>query len=52
MDKGKVKAQVLNYLKATHLQLGIILNFGEESLFMDRVVNFEEYNKSRSGRNT
>lgn len=51
MDKGKVKAQVLNYLKATHLQLGIILNFGEESLFMDRVVNFEEYNKSRSGRN-
>lgn len=52
MDKRKVKAQVLNYLKATHLQLGIILNFGEESLFMDRVVNFEEYNKSRSGRNT
>lgn len=39
-----MKAQVLNYLKATHLQLGIILNFGEESLFMGRVVNFVEYN--------
>lgn len=47
MNKGQVKAQVLNYLKATHLLLGIIFNFGETSLFKDRVVNFDEYNRVR-----
>lgn len=46
MDLGLVRAQLLNYLKATHLQLGIILNFGEKSLFKDRLVNFDDYNKS------
>lgn len=45
MNLGLVKAQLLNYLRATHLLLGIILNFGEESLFKERVVNFEDYNK-------
>lgn len=48
MDIGLVKAQVLNYLRATRLLLGIILNFGEESLFKDRVINFTEYNRLKS----
>lgn len=46
MNIGLVKAQLLNYLKATHLSLGIILNFGVTSLFVERVVNFDDYNKS------
>lgn len=48
MDLGLVRAQVLNYLKATHKLLGIIINFGEEKLFSDRVVNFDEYNRLKS----
>lgn len=43
IDVDLVKAQVINYLRATRLQLGIILNFGEKSLFKDRVVNFVDY---------
>ena len=31
-------AQLLNYLKATSLQLGILVNFGEESLIYKRIV--------------
>jgi len=33
------KAQVLNYLKATNLKLGIILNFGPKRLETHRVLN-------------
>jgi GxxExxY protein len=32
------EAQVLNYLKATGLKLGILLNFGEESLKYRRLI--------------
>ncbi len=32
------KAQLLNYLKATQLQLGLILNFGKERLEHERLV--------------
>ncbi len=32
------KAQLLNYLKATHLRLGLILNFGKEKLEYERLV--------------
>ncbi len=32
------EAQVLNYLKATNLKLGIILNFGMKSLHYKRIV--------------
>jgi GxxExxY protein len=32
------KAQVINYLKATNMELGIIINFGEGSLKHDRVI--------------
>lgn len=45
MDIGLVKSQILNYLKATHLLLGIILNFGADSLFSKRVINFDDYNR-------
>jgi GxxExxY protein len=31
-------AQVLNYLKATKLKLGIVLNFGKEKLEYKRIV--------------
>jgi GxxExxY protein len=34
------KAQAINYLKATKLQLAIILNFGKQSLQHERVVNY------------
>lgn len=33
------KAQVINYLKATDLKLGILVNFGEESLNPIRLLN-------------
>lgn len=33
------EAQVLNYLHATHLQLGILINFGEEKLHYKRLIN-------------
>ena len=35
IDKG----QVLNYLKATNLKLGLLLNFGSGSLEYKRVIN-------------
>ncbi|HYX07760.1 MAG TPA: GxxExxY protein, partial [Bacteroidales bacterium] len=31
-------AQVLNYLKATHLKLGLLVNFGAKSLEYKRIV--------------
>ena len=33
------KAQMLNYLKATGLNLGLILNFGSSSLEVKRLIN-------------
>lgn len=33
------KYQLLNYLKATGLELGILINFGEKSLNYKRMVN-------------
>jgi GxxExxY protein len=38
--------QVLNYLKATDMKLGILVNFGEKSLTYKRVIN------SHSSRNS
>ncbi|MCJ7765467.1 MAG: GxxExxY protein [Thiovulaceae bacterium] len=33
------KAQLINYLKATDMQLGLLVNFGQTSLESKRVVN-------------
>jgi len=33
------EAQLLNYLKATRLNLGLILNFGQQKLQIRRFVN-------------
>ena len=36
------KAQVLNYLNASNLELGLLVNFGETSLKWERVSRFNE----------
>ena len=36
---GKEKAQILNYLKATTLNRGLLLNFGATSLQYERFIN-------------
>ena len=33
------RAQVINYLKATGMKLGLLINFGESSLNHERLVN-------------
>jgi GxxExxY protein len=33
------KLQLLNYLKATHLKIGLLINFGDVKLQLKRVVN-------------
>ena len=33
------KRQVINYLKATNYQLGLLINFGESSLKWNRIIN-------------
>lgn len=34
------RSQVINYLKATGIKLGILVNFGEEFLSPERILNF------------
>lgn len=34
------KAQILNYLKATNLEVGLLLNFGSKSLEKQRFANY------------
>ena len=36
------EAQVLNYLKATKLQLGLLVNFGQKSLVYKRIIKTSE----------
>ncbi len=33
------EAQLINYLKATHTKLGILINFGKKSLQYKRIIN-------------
>lgn len=33
------EAQIINYLKASHVQLGILINFGEKNLTYKRFIN-------------
>ena len=37
---GINKSQVINYLKATQLKLGILINFGQEGLKYERLVKY------------
>ena len=36
------RAQVFNYLKATNLDLGLLVNFGESSLKVERIFNYRK----------
>lgn len=36
------KAQVLNYLKASNLEIGLLINFGKNSLKWQRITMFKE----------
>lgn len=36
------KAQAVNYLRATGLELAIIINFGQDSLQYERIVNYKK----------
>jgi len=45
---SKDVAQVINYLKGTNLELGLLINFGEESLKFERVVRQKNYRKEIS----
>ena len=37
------KAQVINYLKATNIELGILLNFGTPKLITERIIRLHSY---------
>ncbi len=37
---GIEKSQVINYLKATQIKLGLLINFGQEDLEYQRLVKF------------
>ncbi|WP_302422951.1 GxxExxY protein [uncultured Prevotella sp.] len=37
---GVHRAQVIHYLKATKMKLGFLVNFGEESLNIERIVRY------------
>ena len=34
------RAQIINYLKATKMTLGFLVNFGEESINIERIVRY------------
>jgi GxxExxY protein len=42
------KAQALNYLNATKLKVGLLVNFGEASLKWERIYRFDENELSKS----
>ena len=39
------KAQVISYLKASGLEVGLLMNFGNESLDVRRLVRYKDYIK-------
>jgi GxxExxY protein len=42
------KAQVINYLKASKLELGLLVNFGESKLKYERLVRLNSFNSRNS----
>ena len=39
------KAQVISYLKASGLEVALLINFGNESLDVRRLVRYHDYNR-------
>jgi GxxExxY protein len=46
------KAQILNYMKATNMELGILINFGEKKLKYDRLIRSTNANEFLSTNET
>jgi GxxExxY protein len=45
---SEYKAQVINYLKASKLELGLLVNFGESKLKYERLVRLNSFNSRNS----
>lgn len=45
-------AQVLNYLRATEMRLGLVVNFGEKSLTYKRILNSKYSHNSNNSQNS
>ncbi|MFH1522880.1 MAG: GxxExxY protein [Patescibacteria group bacterium] len=43
-------AQVISYLKASKLEIALLINFGNESLDVKRLVRFHDYHSTRINR--
>ena len=47
---GRERAQVINYLKATGLELGLLLNFGSGSLEYERLIRTTQNKSVKSAK--
>jgi GxxExxY protein len=46
------EAQIIHYLKATGMQVGVLINFGAESLEWERKVLSKDFNLRENSRNS
>ena len=46
------RAQVISYLKASKLEIALLINFGNESLDIKRLVRFHDYQSTKINRQT
>lgn len=44
------RAQVISYLKASGLEIALLINFGNESLDVKRLVRFHDYHSTKLNR--
>ena len=44
------RAQVISYLKASNLEIALLINFGNESLDVKRLVRFHDYHSIKLNR--
>ncbi|PIR74668.1 MAG: GxxExxY protein [Candidatus Magasanikbacteria bacterium CG10_big_fil_rev_8_21_14_0_10_47_10] len=42
-------AQIISYLRAAGMEVGLLINFGNQSLEFKRFANYKDYSKSISG---
>ena len=47
---GRERAQVINYLKATTVQVALLMNFGTSSLEYERLVNTQQSQSAESAK--